>query len=203
MDLSYLPRGPHPFHNSRYSQSRHSSTFSTQSIARIARPAPTAAMGKDVAAAARLSDVEAEAAASEDDDCACVDDRAVKELDAEVLSACEVTELDEDEELAASSDVEVAAEVAAEMTTRPEVSPELVPVVDVAAEMITRLEVSSGSTSVVETSPALPVSSGPSTAAVSWPISLSKSKSKPTAEACASMLLSSDGSAVAVNWSMV
>jgi hypothetical protein len=184
--LSIL-RKPRPCHDPRRCQSRHLSKCSTQSIARIARPAPTAAMGNAVAAAAILSDVEAAAAVSEDDDAACVDDLAEEEPDAEVLSACELTEPDEDEdeESAASSDVEVAEEVAAEMTTRLEVSPDSSFVADVAAEITTRLEVSSGSTSVVETSPAPPVSSGPSAAAaaVSCPMSLSKSKSKPTAEA--------------------
>jgi hypothetical protein len=67
-------------------------------MARTARPAPTAAIGRPVAAAARLSDAEAAVVDPEAELSACVDARAVELLGAEVLAASEASEADEDED---------------------------------------------------------------------------------------------------------
>jgi len=152
-----------------------------QSMARTARPAPTAAIGRPVAAAARLSDAEAAVVDPEAELSACVDARAVELPGAEVLAASEASEADEDEDAPPSLWVVKGA-------------------LDDWPEMTMTLEVSSGSTSVVETMLALPVSSGASATSVSW---LRLSKSRPISEAWASMLLRRAGSAVAVNWSRV
>ena len=152
-------------------------------MARTARPAPTAAIGKPVAAAARLSDAEAAVVDSEAELSACVDARAVEPLDAEVLAASEPSEADEEEDEPPSLWVVKAA-------------------LDVWPEMTMTLEAEGSTLAVVIASAALalPVSSGASATSVSW---LRPSKSRSISEAWASMLLRRAGSAVAVNWSRV